>query len=65
MTPVRKSFTREELQAAVLRCMREVYGTPPQDDREARNRWYENLGLLTVFVTDLWERSASPTSGDA
>lgn len=53
--PVRKSYSLDELRWSALNYMRLEYGLPAKDDQEARDRWHERLGLLTVFVATLWE----------
>lgn len=64
--PVRISHSREELHDAALRFMRNHYGLPELNDQEARDRWHERLGLLVVFVEEMWRRGtpAQPNSGE-
>jgi len=60
--PVHKWISLDDLRSAALNYMRVQHGLPPKDDQEARDAWHQKLGLLTVFVTELWDNW--PRGGD-
>lgn len=62
--PVRKSYSLDELRTAALVFMQEEYGRYERGDEEARDRWYERLGMLGIFATWLFERFPDNGSGD-
>jgi hypothetical protein len=53
--PVCKLWSEDSLREAAMEFMRVDFGLPDKNDREARDRWYERLGLLVTFAVWLWD----------
>jgi len=57
MSEVMQSWTRAQLVDAARDYMVAEYGKPIEmADAEEKDRWRDRLGLLTHFVTVLWEK---------
>lgn len=52
--PVRASWTEAELAEAARVYMVAHCGRPKDLDIEGRDRWYEDMGMLTHFLRCLW-----------
>lgn len=50
--PLRKAYSKQEMEALAKTLMLETYGKPRELDEEARNRWMEKFGLLCHFIAE-------------
>lgn len=50
--PVRRSFSHGELLQFAVDYMRQF----PKGEDEVCSRWHQDLGLVTMFVHELWEK---------
>jgi hypothetical protein len=48
--PLRKCYSRAEMEAHAKRFLKGLYGSPMDLTDEARDRWMERFGLLIHFI---------------